>query len=53
MKVLIENFGLKIDKCDNNSILTDCISVDDCGSNTCDCEYNCYSDDDCTSDTDR
>lgn len=21
----------------------------DCGSNSCDCEYNCYSDDDCTS----
>lgn len=49
MKVLIKNFGLK----KSNEDTLSCISVDDCGSNTCDCEYNCYSDDDCTSDTDR
>lgn len=46
MEIILSNFGTS-----KNSLESDCIFVDECGRNTCDCEYNCYNDDDCTQDT--
>ena len=46
METIMNNFS---DKTSETESL--CIFVDECGRNTCDCEYNCYSDDDCTQDS--
>ena len=51
MKLLIADFN----QVDSTEFLTNCLmNFDgDCSRNTCDCDYNCSRDDDCTSDTDR
>lgn len=48
MKILIVNFNSVKNLSDEE---IECIAVDECPGNTCDCGYNCSNDDDCTSDT--
>jgi hypothetical protein len=50
MKLLVVDFN----QADSTEYLNNCLmNFGDCDRNTCDCNYNCSHDDDCTSDTDR
>ena len=47
MEILTVNFDAVQDVDEEN---LGCILIDLCGDNSCDCEYNCATDDDCTYD---
>jgi hypothetical protein len=50
MKLLIIDFNQGDSTSDSSACPMD--FGGDCKRNTCDCDYNCFNDDDCTSDTD-
>ncbi len=47
MKIITNNF----ETIEGHQQLDMCIFVDECSRNSCDCEYNCSRDDDCTQDS--
>ena len=53
MKVMMLNFKETDDKKyeEHEKSYDGCMFDDECPQNTCDCDYNCHSDDDCTQDT--